>query len=79
MLGHLGAELSERQREVETALNSSSIFPDHRAMLRMAFNQFRFAEAGILEAFLGLAKDFELTHFGLFEYFYSYFMVQIIR
>ena len=60
MLGLGGAELSGRQQEVEAALSSSSILPDHRAMLGTAFTQFRSAEAGILEVFLGLAKGFEV-------------------
>ena len=58
MFGLEGAELSRRHQEVEAALSGSSILPDHRAMLGTAFTQFRSAEAGILEAFLGLAKGF---------------------
>ena len=40
MLGLEGAELSRRQQEVEAALSSSSVLPDHRAMLGTAFTQF---------------------------------------
>ena len=61
MFGLEGAELSRHHHEVEAVLSGSSILPDHRAMLGMAFTQFRSAEAGILEAFLGLAKGFEVS------------------
>lgn len=49
----------ERQRAMEATLNSSSILPDHRALLGTTFTQFRSAVARILEAFIGLAKGFE--------------------
>lgn len=61
MLGLEGAELSRRQQEVEAALSSSSILPDHRAMLGTALTQFRSSETGILELFLGLTKGLEAS------------------
>jgi hypothetical protein len=50
-----------RQEEVEGALKSPSILPKHRAILGAAFNQFRYAEARIMEAFISLAKGFEVN------------------
>lgn len=47
----------------EATLSSSSILPDHRAMLDTAFTKFRSTEAGIMEVFLGLAKGFEVSAF----------------
>ena len=67
VLGHGGAELSGCQLEVEAVLSSSSILPAHRAMLGMVFTQFRSAEAGILEVFLGLAKGFEVSVLYVFH------------
>lgn len=58
-IGHGDAELAESQREVEVALKSPSILPDHRAILGTALNQFWFAEAGMMEVFLGLSKGFK--------------------
>lgn len=75
MLGHEGVKLMERQRVMEAALNSSSILPDHHALLGMTLTQFRPAEAGIL-AFLGLPKGFEVCIF--IKRLLFYFMVQII-
>lgn len=40
MLGPKEVELPGRRREVEVALTNSSILPEHRAMLGMAFTQF---------------------------------------
>ena len=59
-LGHRGAELEERRHAAEAALTSSSILPEQRALLGAALNQFRSAEAGVMEVFLGLAKGFEV-------------------
>lgn len=61
MLGHGRAELLGRQWEVEEALNSSSILPNHRAMLGTAFTHFWSTEAGILDIFLNLAKGSEVN------------------
>ena len=60
MLGLEGAELSRHQQELEAALSSSSVLPDHHAMLGTAFTQFRSAETGILDLFLGLTKGLEV-------------------
>jgi hypothetical protein len=58
-----GARLVGHHQEVEAALRSSSILPNHHAMLGIAFTKFRSAESGIMEVFCGLAKGFELSAF----------------
>lgn len=53
--------LSGHQQAVEATVNSSTLLPDHRAILGMALSKFQLAEAGILEVFLSLAKGFETS------------------
>ena len=50
------------QKEMEVAMMSSSIIPEHRAVLGTALHHFRSAEAGIEEAFKGLFKGFEVCN-----------------
>lgn len=62
-LGPEGVELLGRGREVDAALISPSIFPEHRAMLGVSFRQFQSAKAGVLDVFLNHAKGFEVSIF----------------
>ena len=49
-------------KEMEVALMSSSIVPEHRAVLGTALHHFQSAEAGIKEAFKGLSKGFQICN-----------------
>ena len=62
-LGLEGVELSGHQREVETAITSSSLLPEHRAVLGTVLTKFRSAETEMLNAVLGLVKGFEVKTF----------------
>jgi len=46
---------------VEAAVGSSSLLLEHRATLGVAYSKFQLAEAGIMEAFISLAKGFEAS------------------
>jgi hypothetical protein len=52
-----------QHKELEAALQSSSILRDHRALLGTTFNQFQSVQDGILEAFISLSKGFKVHYF----------------
>lgn len=51
-----------RHQEIEDALKSTLILPEHRAVLSTAYNQFRSVEARMMEAFISLSKGFEVCY-----------------
>lgn len=63
------AELAERRQAMATALSSSTLLPSQRAILDAALGQFLSVEAGIVEAFLSLAKCLEVCHLPFLLYF----------
>lgn len=67
-LGPNRVQLPGCQQAVEAAIGSSSLLPEHRATLPehratlgTAYSKFQLAEAGIMEAFVSLAKGFEAS------------------
>lgn len=61
LLGPDRAEEIGHQQIVEEAINSPFLLPEHRAIIGVAYSKFQLAEAGIMEAFLGFAKGFEVN------------------
>lgn len=54
------AELVRRRQEVEAALMSPALLPVQRAIFHAISSRFWFLEAGMMDMFLGFAKDTEV-------------------